>query len=50
MAAKSAVVEARKHVDILEREANEQARLAQQKIAAARGIKSDAGHLGRHGH
>ncbi|CAG7854653.1 SubName: Full=Uncharacterized protein {ECO:0000313/EMBL:CCA70506.1} [Serendipita indica DSM 11827] len=50
MAARAAVVDARRHVEILEREANEQARLAQQKIAAARGIKSDAGHLGRHNH
>ncbi|KAG8759788.1 hypothetical protein FRC14_004962 [Serendipita sp. 396] len=48
VAARAAVAEARKHVAILEREANEQARLAQEKVLAARGVKSDAGHLGRH--
>ncbi|PVG02547.1 hypothetical protein CPB86DRAFT_780505 [Serendipita vermifera] len=49
VAARAAVVEARRHVEILEKEANEQARLAQQKILAARGMKEDVGHLGRHG-
>ncbi|KIM30474.1 hypothetical protein M408DRAFT_15475 [Serendipita vermifera MAFF 305830] len=48
VAARSAVVEAKRHVQILEDEANAQAKLAQQKVLAARGIKGDASHLGRH--
>jgi hypothetical protein len=48
IAARRAVVEAKRHVEILENEANEQARVAQQKVLAVRGVKSDAGHLGRH--
>jgi len=48
IAARRAVVEAKRHVEILENEANEQARFAQQKVLAVRDVKSDAGHLGRH--
>ncbi|KAG8801116.1 hypothetical protein FRC17_006720, partial [Serendipita sp. 399] len=40
VAARAAVTEAKRHVAILEREANEQARLAQEKVLAARGIKA----------
>lgn len=45
--ARSAVQDARRHLQVLEAEANEQARLAQEKVLATRSLKNNAKGLGR---